>query len=33
MVEKFVSETLPPALSKLDKLLGETKFICGDKIC
>ena len=31
-MEKFVKETLPAALEKLDKLLGDTKFICGDKV-
>ena len=33
MIEKMVTETLPKGLAKLDQLLGDTKYICGDKLC
>jgi glutathione S-transferase len=28
----MINETLPAGLAKLDKLIGNTKFICGDKL-
>ena len=31
-IEKFLNEALPEAFLKLEKLLGDTKYICGDTI-
>ena len=31
-IEKLLNEVLPEAFLKLEKLLGDTKYICGDKL-
>ena len=33
MIEKMVMESIPKGLAKLDQLLGDTKYICGDMLC